>query len=203
MGINRYFVYVFCFFGLFSLTVPALAGEPRDAVNAFDETLLEVMRNAERLGYQGRYDKLAPVIGKRFHIAYISRLVLGRHWRALNEAQRREMVKVFSEFTVATYASRFDGYGGQTFKIVESRPLKRGRMLVRSQLLEVDGDIVTLDYVLQAVNGEWRIVNVVANGISDLSLKRAEYRGVIKSEGFDALLRRLREKVRAFAENAS
>ena len=38
-------------------------------------------------------------------------------------------------------------------------------------------------------------MNVVAKGVSDLSLKRAEYTAVIDSEGFDSLLNRLRGKV--------
>ncbi len=200
---SRQFRYILCLLGLFSLVTPLSAEEPSDVIDAFDATLLQVMRNAEELGYQGRHDILAPVIGKRFDSAYICRLVLGRHWRGLDEAQRREMVQVFTELTIATYAGRFDGYDGQTFKVVQSRPLKRGRMLVRSELLETDGDIVTLDYVLQPDEGEWRIVNVVANGISDLSLKRAEYGAVVKRDGIDGLLRGLREKVKAYAEDAS
>ncbi len=68
-------------------------------------------------------------------------------------------------------------------------------MIVRTELVKEDGERIPLNYMLRKSNGEWRIVNVVAQGVSDLSLKRAEYTAVIDSEGFDSLVTRLRGKV--------
>ncbi len=34
--------------------------------------------------------------------------------------------------------------------------------------------------------GKWKIISVIANGINDLSLKRADYSAIIKERGFDA-----------------
>ncbi|MCZ6893424.1 MAG: ABC transporter substrate-binding protein, partial [Gammaproteobacteria bacterium] len=46
-------------------------------------------------------------------------------------------------------------------------------------------------------DNKWLIVNVIAQGISDLSLKRADYTAVIKKEGFDSLVNRLNDKITA------
>jgi ABC-type transporter MlaC component len=40
-----------------------------------------------------------------------------------------------------------------------------------------------------------RVFNVVANGISDLSLRRAEYGSIIKEEGYDVLLEQIQNKI--------
>ena len=172
-------------------------------VERLHEALLEVMGQADELGFSGRRDRLDPVIRASFDLPYISRLVLGgRRWSALDESQRSQMVATFTRLTVATYANRFDGYAGERFNILEERPLKRGRMLVRSELRDADGDAVQLDYVLHKAADRWRIVNVVANGVSDLSLKRADYAAAMKNEGFQALMVKLDDQVSGLAMDA-
>ncbi|MGH8605553.1 MAG: ABC transporter substrate-binding protein, partial [Gammaproteobacteria bacterium] len=57
------------------------------------------------------------------------------------------------------------------------------------------GEAVRLDYVLQTKSDEWLIVNVIADGVSDLSLKRADYTSVLKSKGFDDLITVLNDKI--------
>jgi len=59
---------------------------------------------------------------------------------------------------------------------------------------------VQLDYVLQEEAGRWRIVNVVANGVSDLSLKRADYGSIMKKQGFDLLVEKLEAQVAALGK---
>ncbi len=178
----------------------AQAGSPaRAVVERFDSRLLEVMREADALGYQGRYARLEPILRQSFDLPYITRLVSGRHWKGWSENQRAKMVAVFSRLTFATYADRFDAYAGEQFKVTAERPLKRQRMLVRCELVKPDGKATQLDYVLHQVAGQWRIVNVVAEGVSDLSLRRAEYAAVIKRDGFDALITQLNNKIVVYA----
>jgi len=58
---------------------------------------------------------------------------------------------------------------------------------------------VSLNYVLTRNNDDYRIVNVVAEGVSDLGLKRSEYDGIIASEGVDSLVAKLKAKVASYA----
>ena len=59
-----------------------------------------------------------------------------------------------------------------------------------------------LNYLLRQTNGQWRIMNVVAQGVSDLSLKRADYTAVIKTEGFDSLINRLEKKIAEMSQGS-
>ena len=43
----------------------------------------------------------------------------------------------------------------------------------------------------------WRIINIVADGVSDLALKRAEYQRVFASGGIDGLVAELEQQTRA------
>ncbi len=78
--------------------------------------------------------------------------------------------------------------------------MKKGRMRVRTRLVRPGDEAVQLDYVLQEEAGRWRIVNVVANGVSDLSLKRADYGSIMKKQGFDVLVGKLEAQVAALGK---
>jgi phospholipid transport system substrate-binding protein len=50
---------------------------------------------------------------------------------------------------------------------------------------------VSLDYMLEQKDGAWRIINIIADGVSDLALKRAEYQRILASGSIDDLIREL------------
>ena len=68
-------------------------------------------------------------------------------------------------------------------------------MLVRTELIKSNGEAVKLDYVLRQTAGHWLIINVIADGVSDLALKRADYTAILKDQGFDALIATLNKKI--------
>jgi len=174
-----------------------------ELVDRVQSTLLDVMQNADQLGYTGRYEQLKPVLISSFDIPYISRLVLGRYWKTLDHDQKTEFIKTFIDYGIAATASLFDGYNGETFRPANEERLESGRVVIRTELVKTDGEIVHLDYLLHEKDGRWYILNVIANGVSDLSLKRAEYTAVIRDQGFDALLAEIREKTAAYKKIAA
>ncbi len=188
---------------LLAAAPPALAaGAPRAPVVALHEALLGIMREAATLGFEGRRARIAPVLERSFDLPFITRLVLGRHWSGLDAAARQRLVAAFSALTAATYAARFDGYAGERFEVLEERPLKRGRRLVRSVLIGGDGTRVRLDYVVREGAEGWRIVNVLADGVSELAIKRADYDKVMRSEGVDALIARIVAQTEGYARRS-
>ena len=164
-------------------------------VEKLHSTLLAVMKDGEKIGYQGRYGRLEPVIKSSFDMPFISRTVLGKYWESLNNEQRSRFVEAFTRLSTATYAANFDSYSGEHFKMIPERETDGGRILVQSTLIKSDGGQVQLDYLLHRTGNQWRIVNIIAEGVSDLALKRADYSAFLKSKGFDALLKKVNEKV--------
>ncbi len=171
-------------------------------VTTLHNALLEIMQQADVLGYDGRVKIMQPVIATHFNSRRIAEVVLGRHWAGLDEAQQEGFVRLFQQLSTATYASRFAGYDGESFHINTTERAKRGRLRVKTELRRPGKPSVTLDYLLQPTHGQWQIINVTANGVSDLSLKRAEYTSVLKENGYNVLRDKLAAKVHALEENA-
>ncbi len=170
-------------------------------VEELHTALLNTMQNAENLGYQGRYEALAPVIQPRFDTPLIVKVILGRYWKGLEEQQQTRFADLFSRLSISTYAYRFDGYSGETFKTLGVEKLKKGRLLVKTEISSPDSKPVRLDYLMNSSEGQWYIISVIADGVNDLSLKRAEYKTVIKEKGFDSLVDDIENKIKNHANS--
>lgn len=192
--------------GAFASGGPAGAGDegkgakpaevrPADVISRLQEALLAAMKDAAAVDFAERRDRLRPVITSTHDLDFVARTVLKKYWQQLTEPQQSKFTKTFCDLCVATYADRFDDYSGQRFEPAGERELKRGSVLVRTRLIRPGKDPVQLDYVLARRNDRWMIVNVVADGVSDLAVKRAEYGSIMEKEGFEELLARLKEKV--------
>lgn len=172
---------------------------PSAVVEELQLTLLDIMKNADELGYSGRYKRIDATIRSSHALARIAKVTVGRYWKQLDEEQKAKLVEKFSKFSVSNYASMFSGYSGEHFKILTEEEHRRGRRLVRTVLTKSDGEEIRLDYVLTPSSSGWRIINITMNGISDLALKRAEYTSVIAKDGYDGFLSRLEQKIKDFS----
>lgn len=163
-------------------------------ITTLQDGLIQTMRQRQKAGYNGRLKLIAPVIQQTHDLAAIIRSVLGAHWAKLDADQQQAITQAFQANSIATYADRFDQYDGEQFKVIEQIQLPRGRVLVRSQLVRVDGNPVNFDYVMNRTSEGWRIINIVVDGVSDLALKRAEYSAVLQKNGIAALIDMLKQK---------
>ncbi len=184
--------------GLFVNTSMAGSGSPEEVVVKMQSSLIQVMKDGEKLGYNGRFKFLEPVIDQSHDMELIIKTILGAtYWSQLDNSQKKLIINTFRELSVSTYASRFTQYEGEQFEVVEQRDLPHEQKLVRSQLTKSDGGTVNFDYVLHKTEAGWRIVNILFDGVSDLAIKRGEYRAVMQRDGFPALIELLKEKITA------
>ena len=183
-------------------TAPS-ATQARAVVDALHRALSANLSDGARRGFDGRVASLAPVMASSFDFQAISRVVLGPTIESLDAARRAHFERVLEDLSTATYADRFSANGTQIrFVFISQRAARGDRILVRTELQRPRESAVALDYVLQDSGRGLRIINVLADGVSDLSLKRAQYSAVIRSEGVDALLRRVEHQLRELLQSA-
>ena len=153
-------------------------------------------------GQDGRYERLAPVVAETHDLETMGRLTVRRYWRDWSEAERADFSDAFLRLSIATYASRFAAVGPETFGIVGGAESGEDRVEVQSVVRRKDGDDVPIDYLLQRTADTWRIINVFADGASELSLMASEYYAILESGGFDALLAEIETRIAELASGA-
>ena len=188
---------VVAFLVVWGYGVNAFAGEATHVVTELQESIMTIMKKGHDLGYTGRYQGISPTVKKTHDLDTIARLVVGRHWKELDTSQRSAFIETFRNLSISMYAGRFKDYGGERFNIVSETSLQRGnRKLVTSRFVKADGETMTFTYILHQVHDQWKIINVSVNGVSDLALKRAEYGGILRKDGFPTLIERLKSQIR-------
>ena len=171
-------------------------GSPEQVIKKLQSSLLQAMREGEKLSDEGRFKFLEPIIDQSHDIELIIKTILGAtYWSQLDKEQRTLVVNTFRQLSIVTYADRFNQYEGEQFEVIEQRDLPHEQMLVRSQLTKSDGGTVKFDYILHQTEGRWRIINILFDGVSDLAIKRGEYRAIMQRDGFKALIESLKEKI--------
>ena len=177
--------------------VAADDGDVQTIVQKLNTTLLDVMQSADSLGYQGRYEKLDPVLRSTFDFGFMAKIAVGRAWNDLDEAKRAELVDRFSKMSVATFASRFDGFSGERFEIFGEKPGPRGTVIVDDRIIRPTKPAVGLNFVMKEQgDGDWRIIDVMLDGkFSELARQRSEFSSVLKKGGYEDLIIAIDERI--------
>jgi phospholipid transport system substrate-binding protein len=165
-------------------------------VAKLNAALLDALKNAEQLGYQGRYDRIAAAVPQAFDVDFMAEKSIGKYWKPLSDADKARWVALFREFTAANYAGNFDRYSGQRFEISGEEPSQNETTVVQTKLVNPGGEDTELNYRLHTTPAGPRIIDVYLRGtVSELALRRSDYTSVLEREGFDALLTTVRAKI--------
>ncbi len=150
----------------------------------------------DTLDQNQRLDEFRRLLVVGFDIPLISRYVLGRYWRRASPEERNEYLHLFEEFLVRTYAARLGQYGGETLEIKTARTDGDRDVIVRSEIIPSDGPAVRVDWRVRNFDGNYRIIDVVVEGISMIITQRDEFAAVIESSGgrVEGLLAELRSR---------
>ncbi|WKZ57573.1 MAG: ABC transporter substrate-binding protein [Bdellovibrionota bacterium] len=182
------------------LPVQVFANTPAsDALPEVRATLDKVIEiNKQYIGDQNkklRREKLRETLNERFDFEEMARRSLGPEWTKRSAEERTEFVKVFSDLLARTYLSRVETVSQETVQIVSERA-EFPRSLVKTTVT-ASNEKFPLDYKLIHRDGGWKVYDVVIENIGLVANYRNEFSGIIRKEGFDGLLTKLREKVAA------
>jgi phospholipid transport system substrate-binding protein len=173
------------------------SASPEQVVKRLHESLTEAMREGSRLGYKGRLELLTPSVNRTHDLDFIARTTLGNLWSKLSPDQQITFTDTFRQLSISSYADWFKSHEGEAFEFVDQQAMPREQVLVRTRIVKEKVEIARLDYVLREAKDGWRIINIMANGVSDLALKRVEYRSILERDGFPALIDMLKKKIAA------
>jgi phospholipid transport system substrate-binding protein len=144
-----------------------------------------------------RDKRFRAVLHEGFDLDALSRFVLGPHWRTATDQQKAEFRKLFEDWIVSAYGARFSEYSGEQFKVTGQRPESDAITLVTSQILRpTGGPPIRVDWRVSKLGSDFKINDVVVEGISLMVTQRQEFASVIQRNGgqLEALLKILREK---------
>ena len=187
---------------LAGLALPLAAGPSAGAVTSADAFVRDMGKEAvdsltsKTLTDRQREARFRSIFERSFDVPVIARATLGQYWRIATPEQRKEYVTLFEDFVVQAYAARFKDYSGESFKVGQTRVLNDREKLVGSEIVRPnDQPPVTVQWRLRG-NSDYKVVDVIVEGISMLITHRDEFAAVIQQNGgkVEGLLADLRKK---------
>ncbi len=180
---------------LWAGAVGAVVDPPTQAVRKTVDRVLAIleddaMKQPARLSE--RRQLLEEVIGARFSYEEMSKRALAAQWTRLSQAERDEFVVLFRSFLSDRYADKIEGYAGEDVRYLSERvegPYAEVRTRVASGKVEIP-----MDYRLLQLSGEWRVYDVVVDGVSLVRNYRGQFHKIIRDSSYAELVRRLRER---------
>lgn len=183
-----------------SLAAPARAAGEVQAIENLNQALLETMQEGADLGFDGRAAKLDPVLTELFDFRSMVQIGLQRYWKDMPETDREAVTEAFRQMSIATFASRFDSFGGENFAIDGTKPGPRSLTLVTTRITRPGKDDVSLTYVLKPAGESAQVIDVLAQGrYSELARQRAEMSSVYARSGASGLVESLTQKAAELA----
>ena len=152
------------------LSLAAVAQTPNDIIQgAVDELASSLDGRNEELAENKEelYGLIDAILLPRFDRRYAAQLVLGRHWRDANEAQRDGFINAFYNSLVKRYADGVLEFDQDRIEILpfrgdESKPRIQVKTIVRLN----DGTKVPVNYGLVKRDAGWLIFDVTIESIS-------------------------------------
>ena len=160
-------------------------------------TLLDSNPDGMHNDPRGMMARIAEVADPYVDFSRVSEEVLGVGWRRADKQQRARFVKAFRQLLLDDYAAVFKQYTGQTIKITGARWTddEHHRATVSSLIEKSAEESIKVDYRVYEVDGQWKIYDVVVDGVSLLINYRDVFASELEQGTLDALIAQLEKKV--------
>jgi phospholipid transport system substrate-binding protein len=178
-----------------SLPVPASASVKDDLKRVVDEVVRIVSDPELKKPQQEpqRRQALKNTISQIFDYGEMAQRSLATHWKERTPAERKEFVSLFATLLENSYATKIESYHNE--KIVYLAESIDGQHAeVKSKIIAPKGDEYSLDYRLMQKGAKWMVYDVVIEGVSLVSNYRGQFNRIINSQGYPALVKKLRSK---------
>jgi phospholipid transport system substrate-binding protein len=160
-------------------------------VQTLTDSLLKSMRAGTTMSMTERYKQLQPVIEQVFAMPLVTRLAVGPEWTNFPAEQQKALIAAYTRFTVANYAHNFHDFDGQKFEIDDNVLTRGDDKVVRTRVIPAHDVPVSLLYRMHEVDGSWRVIDVISDGVSQLALRRSDFAVAIAAGGAPALIAHL------------
>ena len=172
----------------------AEAGEPQEKVKVTVDNVVAILAN-KTLQLQERQAKIRQVVLQRFSFDEMAQRTLAQHWRTLTPPQRQEFVGLFTDLLEGSYITRVanSNPGPQSVRYVKE-DINNDQAAVHTEIGNERDAPATVEYRLLHKNGDWKVYDIVIEGVSLVNNYRTQFNTIITKDSYAGLVKQMRLK---------
>ena len=190
---------------VYPLSIVEASSSPLQVIQSGSDRGLRIIKSSLFEGgpsLEQRRDEILTIVEEYFDFNEMAKRSLGRHWKDIIPEKQQEFIRLFKQLLFNTYVSRIEAtakpttstrYDGET---VEDR-----FAIVKTRVASDNQPDFQIDYRLLLNGSEWKVYDVVIEGISLVGNYRQQFNSILSKESFESLLKRLKEKVETQSES--
>ncbi|MDA0781745.1 MAG: ABC transporter substrate-binding protein [Rickettsiales bacterium] len=163
-------------------------------VKELGDTTIETAKSTE-LSVDDKEQKLIELFEKSVDTAWIAKFVMGQYWRDMSEEKQNEYKKLYHKYLLQTYVPEFKTYTDEKLKFLSSEKEYENEYIVKTEIVSANGNAYRVDYkVRKNTDSDYKIFDVVAEGISLITTHRSEFGSIVSRKNVDFLIKKLDQK---------
>ncbi len=151
------------------------------------KTLTEKDREAIRKQVEGRFD-----------YREMARRSVGKAWKKQTSEQQAAFTETFRQLLERSYGNRLADYHGQVVEF-DKAEFKKNKARVKTRVID-NNKTTPVAYRLHKKADTWQVYDIKIEGVSLVGTFRKDFKGPLKKDGFDGLLKALNDKVKRLKE---
>jgi len=142
-----------------------------------------------------RRAKMKSIIFPKFNFVEMGKRSLGKkRWKERTSAERKAFVDVFGKLLENSYANKLESYSDEKINYIDE--IVKGRYaMVKTEVVRKNGT-VNVDYKLIESPSDWRVYDIVVEGVSLIKNYRSQFGKIIHNDSFNTLMEKLNAKVK-------
>ncbi len=180
------------------LPVSVFAASPQETIQTQVNLALEALRDPALKGESAKETKekkIWTIIDGVFDYTELSKRTLAQNWKKFSPDQQEEFTRLFGKLLGSVYIDRIMAYKDEKVLFGKVTNLSDKTAEVESEVLRSSKSI-PIHYRMIFGNGEWKVYDVVIEGVSLVQNYRSQFREILTNRPPEDLLKMLRQKTR-------
>ncbi|MEO1935879.1 MAG: ABC transporter substrate-binding protein [Myxococcales bacterium] len=183
--------------------MPPGIAQARNVVLAVQQSVTDVAALGSDLGYEERRAVLMDVGLKYFDLPLMGELSFGPGYGELSAEQQQLWIDTFILFRSSASAKVNSRDRRQVYRLMGYETISDRMVLIRTSVkYPLYALEISVDYRLMRSGGQWKIVDRYSpSSVSEIAMRRSEYRTVLEKEGFDGLILDMDRRIKGYMSN--
>ncbi len=201
---TRIFLIVLCSLSFWAVgAVGATEESPSEDLKPVLHDLTTVLLDENLKGkehIEERRDKIMSLIKRGFDFREMSKRVLGKKWRQIDEQERDRFTALMTKLLENVYIGKLESYSGEQIEFV-GETIKGKRAQVTT--IVENGDVeIPVHYIMRQTGSKWLVYDINIEGVSLVRNYQEQFKSILRKDDYEGLVKVLEDKNRSFLEEA-